>query len=201
MKYFLIIFYLFFFLFIGIRIIFFIIVPIIKKSRLIRVYNPFFIIREKRKYLEIHLGFAHNHLFNNSSSRRKVLYFLTSGLLNLIDEIEAGKIEIEKLIQGNPYFFKSSNFESFDFKSRELRCFEKIRFYLNYFELSLLKSFVNKKIDFVKVDKLRIVYTDARTLLKSKNKILSLYHRIKRENDIILNYNEMNNQLFSKKVV
>lgn len=199
MKYFYIILSVLLFLFIGIRIIFFLISPIIKRTSLVKVYNPFFFVRKKRRYIEIHLGFARDLLISDSFSRRKVFVYLASGLLKLINEIEAGKIELNIIIQGNPYFFKLNNFQNFGFYARDLSFTEKIRFYLNYFELSFLKSFASKKIVLVKVNKLKIVYTDARTLLKSKNKILSFYQRIKRENETISSYND--NQLLSTKAV
>ncbi len=166
------------FLFIGVRIIFFLISPLIKRSSLVKVYNSFFFTREKKDFIEIHLGFARDLIFHNNFSRRKLLIHLVSGLLNLIKEIESGRIELNKTIRGNPYFFKVSNFRNFGFKERDLKCTEKIRFYLNYFELSFLKSFASKKLVFVKVDKLKIVYTNARTLLENKNKILSIYLRL-----------------------
>lgn len=190
-----------FFLSIGVRIIFFIISPLIKKTCLIKVYNPFFFIREKREYIEIHLGFARDLLLTNNFSKRKLLLYLASGLLKLISEIECGRIELSKKIQGNPYFFKSSNFQNFGFSSRDLYCFEKIRFYLNYFELSFLKSFVSKKMVLVKVDKLKIVYTNARTLLANKDKILSFYLRLKKENEIISEGEKTDIQLISKTAV
>lgn len=172
---------------IGLRVIFFLITPLVKKYNLVKVYNPFFFIREKRNYIEIHLGFARDLILNNDFSKRKVLVYLASGLLKLINEIESGRIELNRIIQGNPYFFKTSNFQNFGFNSRDLYCFEKIRFYLNYVELSILKSYTNKKLVLIKIDKLKIVYTDARTLLANKNKILSIYHRLKKENEIIHN--------------
>jgi hypothetical protein len=189
------------FLFVGVRIIFFLISPIIKKTLLVKVYNPFFFVREKRKYIEIHLGFARDLLMSKTFSRRKTLIYLVSGLLKLIDEIESGRIDINKIIQGNPYFFKPANFQNFGFQSRELYFSEKIRFYLNYFELSFLKSFVSKKIVLVKVDKLKIVHTTAGTLLANKDKILSIYHRLRKENEIISDCNNTDYQLISKTAV
>lgn len=183
------------------RIIFFCLSPLIKKTCLVKIYNPFFFIREKRNYIEIHLGFARDLLLHNNFSKRNVMVYLASGLLKLINEIESGRIELNKRIQGNPYFFKSTNFQNFGFSSRDLYCFEKIRFYLNYFELSFLKSFVSKKLVFVKVDKLKIVYTDAKTLLAYKNKILSVYHRLKKENEIIPDSLDSEIQIFSKTAV
>lgn len=201
MQYIFIILLTFAFLFIGIRIIFFLTSPIIKRTNLVKVYNTFFFIREKRKYIEIHLGFARDLLLNKDFSKRKVLVYLVSGLLKLINEIESGRIELNMIIQGNPYFFKSANFQNFGFQSRDLYCYEKIRFYLNYFELSFLKSFVSKKIVLIKVDKLKIVHTTARTLLANKDKILSIYHRLKKENEILLDYNNSDIPFISKTAV
>lgn len=178
MEYFNIILFVLVFLFIGIRIILFTISPLIKKSNLIKVYNPFFFIRERKRNIEIHLGFARDLLFDNNASRRKTLIYLASGLLKLINEIEAGRISLNKTIQGNPYFLKTSNFGKFGFKERELDFIEKIRFYLNYLELSFLKSFISKKLSLIKVDKLKIVYTDARTLMENKHNILLFYLRL-----------------------
>lgn len=178
MNYLIIILLIFIFLLAGFRIIFFIISPIIKKSKLVKTYNNLFFIREKRKCIEIHLGFAKDVIFYRNFSRRKLLIHLADGLLKLISEIEAGKISLNRIIQGNPYFFKSNNFKNFGFNERELNFYEKVRFYLNYFELSFLKSLKSKKILFVKADKLKIVYTTGKTLLENKNNIISTYLRL-----------------------
>lgn len=183
------------------RIIFFLISPIIKRTSLVKVYNPFFFVRKKKRYIEIHLGFARDFLMSDSFSKRKVFVYLASGLLKLINEIESGKIELNIMIQGNPYFFKLNNFQNFGFYARDLSCLEKIRFYLNYFELSFLKSFVSRRIVLVKVDKLKIVYTDARTLLKSKNKILSFYQRIKKDDETLSSYYGNDKHFISTKAV
>jgi hypothetical protein len=166
------------FLFIGVRIIIFIFAPLIKKSNLIKVYNPFFFTREKKEFIEIHIGFARDFIFKSNFSRRKLLSHLAAGLLKLIEEIEDGKIELDKIIYGNPYFFKVSNLKNFGFKERDLNFKEKIRFYLNYLELSLLKSIASNKPSLVKINRLKIFYTNARTLKENKNKICNIYLRM-----------------------
>jgi hypothetical protein len=126
---------------------------------------------------------------------------LASGLLNLINEIESGRIEPGRKIQGNPYFLKSSNFQNFGFQARDLDCFEKIRFYLNYIELSFLKSIVSRKLVLVKVDKLKIVYTNALTLLENKNKILSYYHKLSKNKQVSFEKNNPEFKVVSKTAV
>ncbi len=178
MNYLIIILIIFALVFAGFRMVFFIISPLVKKSNMVKIYNDLFFIREKRKCIEIHLGFASDLIFYKNFSRRKLFIHLADGLLKLISEIEAGKINLNRIIQGNPYFFKSNNFKNFGFNERDLNFYEKIRFYLNYFELSFLKSLKSKKILFVKADRLKIVYTTGKTLLENKNNIISTYLRL-----------------------
>jgi len=175
MRYFYLFIIILLFLFIGLRIILFLITPLIKKFKLVRVYNPLFFIREKRNCIEIHLGFARDLIFFDSISRKKILTYLASGLIQFIEDLETQKVNTKKVIQGNPYFLKTTSFSEFGFLERKLNFIEKLRFVLNYLELCFLNSIMKKKPVLVKIDRLRIVFTNAQNLIRYKEKIQLVY--------------------------
>lgn len=166
------------FLLIGVRIVRFFLTPVLKSFNLLKYYNPLFLVIKSKKNINIHLGLAWDVLNYEDLTRKKIMEYIVSGLLNLINEIETGKISSKKIIRGNPYFFKPSSFERYGFKARKLKIGELIFFYLNFIELCFLQSIRNKRISIINAAMVKMIEIKPIELLKHKEELENFYLKL-----------------------
>lgn len=128
--------------------------------------------------MDFHLGTSYDYFRQSDISPKIIFMYLTVGLLNLIDEIEKGKIKPETRLYGNTFYLKKSTLERFGFHSRKLNFAETLPFGMNYLELTLLKSITTRKITLVPLNNILIVFTTAGELLANRKIYLDFYEKI-----------------------
>jgi hypothetical protein len=131
----------------------------------------FFVMPYHDGSLDIHLGTSWDYLRCKDKSSKQLLLHLAKGLHRLINDVEKGKIEGDRIIRGNAYYLKPKTFERFGFKSRDMNLLENILFLMNYFELCLLKSLTHKRLSFVSFTNVKILYSRAEDLIPYKERI------------------------------
>lgn len=166
------------------RILRYITTPIFKKIGIYQYHSPmFFTISLTPKLYEIHLGTSWDFFKMQEINPRLQLIYLSQGLLNLCEKIEAGLISRKAVIKGNIYFFKDSSVAKFGFRIRNLNFYELLLSFLNFIEASLLMSISYKRFSIVNINNFKVIYITANDLLKNKQKFRFLLSKLTHSNE------------------
>lgn len=181
------------------RILRFITTPLFKKIGIYQYHSPmFFTISLTSRLYEIHLGTSWDFFKMQKINPKLQLIYITQGLLNLCEKIEAGFIKPRAIIKGNTYFLKGSTAQRFGFEIKNLNYFEKILTFFNIIEVSILMSISYKRISIVKLNNFKIIYISASNLVKNKDKYRFLLTKMtsvsseKNSSNSTLKYQEIN---------
>lgn len=164
---------------IAFRLARFVSTPIFRKIGLYKYYSDmFFLVPILPNVCEIHLGTSWDFFRQKTISHKATLNYLASGLVNLCNAVEKGKVKRKMKLKGNTYYINAETAAKFGFKSRNMNIFEIIMFSLNYLELCTLYSISNKKLSLVPVKNIKIIFCNAEDLLKYKSKYLYYLERM-----------------------
>jgi len=156
--------------------------PLLKISGYYRYYSEFLFIMKigKQKY-DLHLGTSWDFFLNRLNNPRHVLIELAKGIKKLTEEIESGKLSPQAVFRGNTFYLKRESASKFGFSFRKLNFIEWFLFFMNYAELSLLSSIAHKKLHFVPVSNIYIIYATGEELIKNKSKFDRFLNRSREE--------------------
>lgn len=134
---------------------------------------------------DLHNGTSFDYFFvmrgtpKGARFKWKMLYFYTSGLLRLIEKLEAGDIPPEIQIRGSSYFFSKSTLQRFGFGMKHAMLHEKLNILANYLDLIWMYSIVHGRLRFPSIRTIRTAHTTGAELLEQKENILRLHGYLK----------------------
>jgi hypothetical protein len=156
----------------SLRFLRFISTPLLRKLGCYRYYSPmFFTIPFLNNTLDIHLGTSWDFIRHLQVNPRRLLYFLAEGLLRIIADARRGNIRTTTRLRGNTYFLKKSSLEKFGFMTRKMNLIEWLLFLFTYLEISILQSISHKRLTFVPLRNVCIVYCTVGDLIRHQSRI------------------------------
>jgi hypothetical protein len=108
-----------------------------------------------------------------------MLFFLVDGMLNIVNEVEAGKIDREAEIRGSSYLFNKKTAQKFDFQAMEMKMSHKYILYLNYLEILLVFSFSKGRFALPNIGDFKSVKTTGIQLMEHKDYVERLHEILK----------------------
>jgi len=144
-----------------------------------------FITKDASKNYDIHFGSLFDCILSGLFRGKRggfkdlMLYFLVDGMLNIIKDIEAGRINKEVEIRGSSYFFNQKTAKKFGFQSMEMKVSHKYILYLNYLEILLVFSFSKGRFSLPNIGDFNSVKTTGAQLVEHKVYIEKLHKMLK----------------------
>ena len=144
-----------------------------------------FVTKDPSKNYDIHFGsFFDSTLSGLFIGKRGgfkdlMMYFLVDGLLQIIKDIEAGKIDREAVIRGSSYFFNEKTAHKFGFESMTNKTSHKYILFLNYLEILLVFSFSKGKFSWPNLGDFKSVKTTGAEMVKNKEYVEKLHGILK----------------------
>lgn len=144
-----------------------------------------FITKDASKNYDIHFGSLFDCVLSGLFSGRRgrfkdlMMFFLIEGLLNIVKDVESGKIEKEAEIQGSSYFFNKKTAAKFGFESIKMKVSHKYLLYLNYLEMLLVFSFSKGRLSRPNIEDFISVKTTGSDLIAQKVYIEKLHQILK----------------------
>lgn len=158
--------------------------PHLKKAGKLIYYSPLFLAeKEKDGYVIIHGGTLFDYVYvlnRNLSGRQRVNYIMQCylrGILKMIEEYDRARCCSLKF-KGTSFIINSRTAEKLGFKETETDVLQKCVLVFNYFSLTISYSIANAKLSFPKIGRIKTFETDLNALIKNKQKILFLLHKL-----------------------
>lgn len=131
---------------------------------------------------DIHLGTSWDVAKLHKINPRKVMEYIAEGLYNIALEIESGKLNINSKFRGNTFYLKEGTIKRFNFSTRRMNAFELALFIMNYIELFIINSILRKKICFVPINNVMIVFFTGSEIIKNKEVFGNFIQMSRRKN-------------------
>jgi hypothetical protein len=127
---------------------------------------------------DIHMGTSWDFIRLRTKNSRVMLMQLSAGLLQLIKEIENGKIDPNVKFRGNSHFLNEATLRKLGFVFRNPNPIENFLFFLTYMEDCFLRSLSAGKILLIPSRNNKIIYFTAEDLIEKKSRIEAIYLRL-----------------------
>lgn len=176
--------------FISLAPIFYLLLPLLEKPISIlsgakNYYSPLLIVWGKnKKVYSIHLGTQFDLLmaldFNAKphTYKTQVLIYTFEGFLNIIDELKKTKNYKARII-ATSYFLSKNTAERFGFESKKPTRKQMLLLITLYFNLTLVKSIIDRKLNFPNLFQTTSIEIDARSLIDQELKIRRGYEYLR----------------------
>jgi hypothetical protein len=106
--------------------------------------------------------------------RCRLLLYYIDGLLEIVAEIESGKLPETIEVRGSSYFFSSRTADKLGFKIENTALPEKINILINYLDLTWMYSLSKGAIVLPKLNDIKTATTSGTTLVAKKDELLRL---------------------------
>ena len=144
-----------------------------------------FITQDAKKDYDIHFGSLFDcilsGLFTGSRGKFKdlMLFFLVDGMLEIIHEVETGKIDRGAEIRGSSYFFSERTAHKFGFEPMKMKTSHKYILYLNYLEILLVFSFSKGRFSLPNISDFKSMKTTGERMVDNKKYVEKLHGLLK----------------------
>lgn len=151
-------------------------------SPMLLVYAP-----SQKKY-DLHNGTSFDYLFvmkgiePGRAFQNVMLCYYLEGLLQIIQELEAGDIPPEIEISGTSYFFSESTAKRLGFELVPINSFLKFNLYMNFIDLTWMYSLAKGRWTVPNFKEVKSVKTTGAELLKNKAYLLDLHAYLRLKN-------------------
>jgi len=163
--------------------------PLLKLTGFFRYYSPMLLtVKTGNCKMEIHNGNMFDYFSKmkwkqkGREAREKIMTYYLTGLLQITEDIELGKLSVKTSLTGVSYFFSEKTVKKMGFSFARVNLFHKILFIFDYINLFVMYSFSKGKFAFPSVFKLKKVKISAKKLLDSKARIIELLVLLKKRN-------------------
>lgn len=135
--------------------------PLMRVSGYYIYYSPMLLGIKSKKKLDLHNGTTFDYFLNmklkdkGTQARYKILAYYIEGLLNIISEIESGKISSEIPIEGTSYFFSDNTAVKLGFKLQKPYTSYYLNFILNFVDLCFMYSYSKGKFTIPRIFKIK----------------------------------------------
>ena len=159
--------------------------PIMRLSGYFIYYSPMLLGIKSKKKLDLHNGTTFDYFLNmklkdkGSQARYKILAYYVEGLLNIITEIETGKISSALSIEGTSYFFSDNTAVKLGFKLQKPVFNYYFNFIFNFVDLCFMYSYSKGKFTIPRIFSIKraiispVELCSRKEYLKSLHKILN----------------------------
>lgn len=144
-------------------------------SPMLLVYSP-----SKKKY-DLHNGTSFDYLFvmrkveKGRNFQQLTLWYYLEGLLQIIEELEAGDIPPEIEISGTSYFFSETTAKRLGFEIVAINSFLKFNLYMNFIDLTWMYSLAKGQFTWPDLKGAQSVKTTGAVLLEQKAYLQELH--------------------------
>lgn len=159
--------------------------PVMRVIGYFKYYSPMLLGIKSKKKLDLHNGTSFDYLFlmklidSGAQARYKMLAYYLEGLLNIISEIENGKINSDIQIEGTSYFFSENTAVKLGFTIQKPVFNYYFNFIFNFVDLFFMYSYSKGKFAIPHIFSIKRAVISPLDLCKRKNKIESLLIVIK----------------------
>lgn len=154
--------------------------PLMRVSGYYIYYSPMLLGIKSKKKLDLHNGTTFDYFLNmkmkdkGSQARYKILAYYIEGLLNIISEIESGKISSEVPIEGTSYFFSDNTALKLGFKLQKPYTSYYLNFILNFVDLCFMYSYSKGKFTIPRIFSIKRAVISPAELYSRKEYMKSL---------------------------
>lgn len=159
--------------------------PLLTLSGVYTYYSPMFLgYMSNKQQIDLHSGGSFDYLFvmrkfkSGIESRNSIFLYHLEGLLNLISQIEDGKISKEVVISGTSYFFNERTIDRLGFDYETPSLFYRINLLVNFIDLTWMYSVSQGRFSIPNVLKAKKASIVGEKLVASKDLLLELHARI-----------------------
>jgi hypothetical protein len=124
---------------------------------------------------DIHMGTSWDYLKFRNKNTKILLMQLAAGLIQIIKEIETGRIDRGVLFRGNSHFLSEENLQKVGFAYRNPNPVENFLFFLTYLEDCILRSISARRLILIPFRNNKIVHFTGEDLLRNKERIKKIY--------------------------
>lgn len=163
----------------------FAITPIFRLSGIYKYYSAMLIgYMANKLQIDLHSGGSFDYLFvmrkykMGISFRKRLLTYHIEGLLNIISEIENGKIPHSVIIVGTSYFFNERTINKLGFEQQKPSLFYRFNLFVNFIDLTWMYSIAQGRFAIPKLWKANKAQIEGGKLLEKKEMIKLLYNRM-----------------------
>lgn len=159
--------------------------PLMRVSGYFIYYSPMLVGIKSKKKLDLHNGTTFDYFLNmkfkdkGTQARYKILGYYVEGLLNIISEIESGKINSELPIEGTSYFFSENTAVKLGFTIQKPVFNYYFNFIFNFVDLIFMYSYSKGKLSIPHIFSIKRAVCSPAELCKRKDYFISLMNVLK----------------------
>ncbi|WP_194774638.1 hypothetical protein [Pararhodonellum marinum] len=162
--------------------------PLLRGLGIYRYYSHFLLgyLPGKSKQ-ELHTGTSFDYFLHlkwsdrGVKSRDYIFGELIQGLLNLIKEVEEGRLPLELNIVATSYFFSNRSLEKLGFRQTSATLFNRLNVLLNFLDIFWMYSFSRNKLVFPNLLKVKKIEILAGELLEEKETLKQIKRRFEQK--------------------
>lgn len=166
----------------------FLMTPFAKLCGLYNYLSPMLLrIGNSKKKVDLHFGTPFDHLMvmrgisPGVKYKNKMLEYFLEGMLEIIDQIEQGKIPETAKIRGSSYFFSDRTSDLLGLEMSKTGWFEVLNLYANYFDLTWMYSLTHGRLRWPNMQNIKTGTVLASDLVKRKEKIQKIHAYLKKK--------------------
>jgi len=173
---------------IGLPLAHFALTPILTLLGVYKYYSPLLLVYSPNavKY-DIHMGTSFDYLWvmhwhdRGLKARKKIWSYFLEGLVNIMEEIEAGRLPETVKIEGTSYFFSAKTAQRLGFVLEKPSFSYRVNLVINYIDLWWMYSFAQNRVAFPKVFNARKAVISGKDLVQRKAQFEKLIQRLQNE--------------------
>ena len=170
---------------IGLPLAHFALTPIFTLLGVYKYYSPLLLVYSPNtiKY-DIHLGTSFDYLWvmrwgdKGLKTRKKIWRYFLEGLVNIMEEIEAGRLPETVKVEGTSYFFSTKTAERLGFALEKPSFSYRVNLVMNYVDLWWMYSFAQNRLAFPKVLNARKAVISGKDLVQRRAQFEQLVQRL-----------------------
>jgi hypothetical protein len=154
--------------------------PLMRVSGYYKYYSPMLLGIKSKKKLDLHNGTSFDYFLHmklkdkGTQARYKILAYYFEGLLNIISEIENGKINSALPIEGTSYFFSDNTAVRLGFKLQKPVTSYYLNFIFTFVDLCFMYSYSKGKFTIPRIFSIKRAVISAEDLCNRKEYMVSL---------------------------
>lgn len=159
--------------------------PFFKLIGVYTYYSPMLLgYMANKVQIDLHSGGSFDYLMvmrksrSGAMIRRSLMVFHVGGLLQIIEQIEQGKLPASVKIIGTSYFFNERTAKKIGFELKEPSFFYRLNLFVNFIDLFWMYSLSQGKLSIPKVWRAKKVFLLGHKLVENKEFLLGMHQKL-----------------------